>query len=128
MAHDTQFQHEYADHLVHEVLAGRMTRRELLMRAGVVGLSATLVGQVLAACGSSSPSATSTTAGSTPKKGGTLVFAWDSEPASLDPAIAWNLVDWQVEHAVFENLYKYRATRRGGHDPRSPAWPSPCRS
>ena len=111
MAHDTQFQHEYADHLVHEVLAGRMTRRELLMRAGVVGLSATLVGQVLAACGSSSPSATSTAAGSTPKKGGTLVFAWDSEPASLDPAIAWNLVDWQVEHAVFENLYRYRATR-----------------
>ncbi len=35
------------------------------------------------------------------------MFAWDSEPASLDPAIAWNLVDWQVEHAVFENLYKY---------------------
>ena len=38
------------------------------------------------------------------------MFAWDSEPASLDPAIAWNLVDWQVEHAVFENLYKYHST------------------
>ena len=113
MAGGTQFQHEYADHLVHEVRAGRMTRRELLVRAGVVGLSATLVGQILAACGSASSSTSSgaTTAGSggTPKKGGTLVFAWDSEPATLDPAIAWNLVDWQVEHGVFESLYKYHA-------------------
>ena len=56
MGSDTEFQHEYAGHLVREVLAGRMTRRELLVRAGVVGLSATLVGQVLAACGSSSSS------------------------------------------------------------------------
>ena len=110
MGGDTEFQHEYAGHLVREVLAGRMTRRELLVRAGVVGLSATLVGQVLAACGSSSPSSSSSAAaGATPKKGGTLVFAWDSEPATLDPAIAWNLVDWQVEHAVFESLYKYVA-------------------
>ena len=112
MADDSQFQHEYADHLVREVVAGRMTRRELLMRAAVVGLSATAVGQILAACGGASTSSTSSgaTTGATPKKGGTLVFAWDSEPASLDPAIAWNLVDWQVEHAVFENLYKYHST------------------
>ena len=113
MQSGTQFQHEYAGHLVREALAGRMTRRELLVRAGVVGLSATLVGQVLAACGgaSSGTSSGAATAGSggTPKKGGTLVFAWDSEPATLDPAIAWNLVDWQVEHSVFESLFKYRA-------------------
>ena len=110
MERDTQFQHEYAGHLVREVLAGRMTRRELLVRAGVVGLSATLVGQVLAACGSSSSStSTGAAASTTPKKGGTLVFAWDSEPATLDPAIAWNLVDWQVEHSVFESLFRYRA-------------------
>ena len=111
MGSDTQFQYDYAGHLVRESLAGRLTRRELLVRAGVVGLSATLLGQVLAACGGSSSSGTSTSSatGGTPKKGGTLVFAWDSEPATLDPAIAWNLVDWQVEHAVFESLYKYAA-------------------
>ncbi len=112
MADDSQFQHEYSDHLVREVVAGRMTRRELLMRAAVVGLSATAAGQLLASCGGASTSSTSSgaTASATPKKGGTLVFAWDSEPATLDPAIAWNLVDWQVEHAVFESLFKYRAT------------------
>ena len=54
MTNDTPFQREYADHLLHEMLGGRMTRRQLLVRASVVGLSATLVGQVLAACGSSS--------------------------------------------------------------------------
>ncbi len=107
---DGRFQHEYAEHLVREALAGRLTRRELLVRAGIVGLSATLVGQVLAACGSSGTSAASSPAtGGSPKKGGTLVFAWDSEPYSLDPAIAWNLVDWQVEHNVFESLYRYKS-------------------
>ena len=107
MAKDTQFQLEFADRLAREVLAGRMTRRELLKRAAVVGLSATLVGQVLAACGSASPSTSTATASATPKKGGTLVFAWDSEPQTIDPAIGWNIIDVQIIRAVFEGLYNY---------------------
>ena len=110
MGDDGRFRSEYAQRLVREALTGRLTRRELIVRAGVVGLSATMLGQVLAACGGSSTGSSSTPAtGGSPKKGGTLVFAWDSEPASLDPAIAWNLVDWQVEHNVFESLYRYKS-------------------
>jgi peptide/nickel transport system substrate-binding protein len=80
------------------------------MRHGVrwlllAGAAVLVFGLLLAACGSSGGS--TTTNANTPKKGGTITFAWESEPASLDPAIAWNLVDWQIEHNVFENLYKY---------------------
>jgi ABC-type transport system substrate-binding protein len=109
MVQDTEFQLEFADRLAHEVLMGRMTRRELLVRAGVVGLSATLVGQVLVACGGASPSTSTTAATATPKKGGTLVFAWDSEPQTIDPAIAWNIIDVQIIRAIFEGLYTYAA-------------------
>ena len=68
----------------------------------------------LGACGSSSTSTggssgSATGASSTPKKGGTLVFAWDSEPTTLDPAIAWNLIEWQIFHDVFANFYTYTA-------------------
>ncbi len=61
MADDT-FEREYGHHLVDEVLAGRMTRRQLIVRASVFGLSATMIGSLLAACGgggtASSPAAT----------------------------------------------------------------------
>ena len=43
----------------------------------------------------------------TPKKGGSLVIAWNAEPASLDPAIAYNLIDWQICHDVFDTLYQF---------------------
>jgi ABC-type transport system substrate-binding protein len=65
----------------------------------------------LASCGSSSsPSGGGTSAAtSTPKTGGTLVFGWESEPNTLDPAIAWNLLEWQIFHNVFANFYQYAA-------------------
>ena len=49
---DENYAREYGEHLVEQVLKGRMTRRQLLVRASVFGLSATAVGQLLAACGS----------------------------------------------------------------------------
>ena len=62
----------------------------------------------LAACGSSSSSSSSgATSASTPKKGGVMVFAWDSEPQTIDPAIGWNLLDIQVIRDIFEGLYTY---------------------
>ena len=42
----------YSQHLVHEVLAGRMTRRDLLARAAALGLSVSaILVLLLAACG-----------------------------------------------------------------------------
>jgi ABC-type transport system substrate-binding protein len=104
---DDQFSREYMRHLIDEVLSGRMTRRQLLVRASVLGLSASAVGSLLAACGSSTSPSAIATASNTPKAGGTMVFAWDSEPQSLDPAIGWNLIDVQIIRALFEGLYTY---------------------
>ena len=103
MTRDTPFQHEYADHLLHEVLAGRMTRRQLLVRASVVGLSATLVGQVLAACGSSSPSS-SPTPSTTPKAGGTLKVTMPSPTVAVDPTTMYDTGSIAIAQQVAEYL------------------------
>ncbi len=53
-------QNEIANHVIDEFMAGRLTRRELLRRGALVGISAPVLGGVLAACGSStSPSKSS---------------------------------------------------------------------
>ncbi len=103
MTRDTPFQHEYADHLLHEVLAGRMTRRQLLVRASVVGLSATLVGQVLAACGSSSPSS-STSPSTAPKSGGTLKVTMPSPTVTVDPTTMYDTGSIAIAQMVAEYL------------------------
>ena len=46
-----------------DILNGRMTRRQLLVRASVLGLSATALGSALSACGSSASSASSASSG-----------------------------------------------------------------
>ena len=56
---DDQYRREYGNHLIEQVISGKMTRRQLLVRASVFGLSATVVGQLLAACGSSGGSSSS---------------------------------------------------------------------
>ena len=50
-----------------------------------------------------------TTTAETPKQGGTLTMSYLTEPSSLDPAIAWNVIDWQIEHEVFEGFLRYAA-------------------
>src|SRR5690348_17807252 len=64
-------------HLYEEAKSGRMTRQQVLVRASVLGVSASALGAILAACGSSASSGTSA-GGSTPagaiKKGGTGIF------------------------------------------------------
>lgn len=70
---DSPFQKEIGRQLVDEVRAGRMSRRQLLVRASVVGLSATAVGRLLVACGgsgtsASSPSASAAASGSAASK------------------------------------------------------------
>ncbi len=57
-------QNEVGNHVIDEFVAGLLARRDFIRRAAVVGLSAPVIGGVLAACGSSSPSA------STPSGGG----------------------------------------------------------
>ena len=107
MTSDTPFQHEYADHLLHEVLGGRMTRRQLLVRASVAGLSATLLGQILIACGgssSSSSSASASVAAGTPTAGGTLKLTMPSPTVAVDPTTMYDTGSIAVAQQVAEYL------------------------
>ena len=49
-------QGDIANHVIDEFAAGRLTRRDFLRRGSVVGLSVPVLGAVLSACGSSTPS------------------------------------------------------------------------
>ena len=90
-----------------------MTRRSI--RGGAVATVAVLglvlvLALGLAACGTatsdgggSSPSSSS----DQPKQGGTLTLSYLTEPSSLDPAIAWNVIDWQIEHDIYQGFLQY---------------------
>jgi peptide/nickel transport system substrate-binding protein len=79
---------ELENHYIDELVAGRLSRRDFLRRGSMIGMSATLLGTVLAACGSSSSSGTSTgtgAGGGTPTKGGTLRVASVMPAAAINP-------------------------------------------
>src|SRR3984885_15027945 len=59
-------QGEIANHVIDEFAAGRLSRRDFVRRASIVGISAPVLGSILAACGSSSSSS-----GSRPSEGET---------------------------------------------------------
>jgi len=89
---ENEIQRELGQHLVEQVVNGKMTRRELLVRGSVLGLSLTSLGSLLAACGgstaaSSSPSAAASVA---PKAGGTLRVAMVPPTAGLDPVVMYD--------------------------------------
>ena len=69
---------------------------------------ALLLVAALAACGGDTSGGDGASpATDTPKPGGTLTLSFLSEPSSLDPAVAWNVIDWQIEHAVYQGLLQY---------------------
>jgi peptide/nickel transport system substrate-binding protein len=85
-------QSELENHYVDELLAGRLDRRQFLRHGAVIGMSTTVMGTILAACGgaNSSSSASSSSSGAapatgTPKKGGTLKVATQAPSAAVNP-------------------------------------------
>jgi peptide/nickel transport system substrate-binding protein len=77
-------QGEISNHIIDEFAAGRLSRRDFIRRGTVVGLSASVLGSVLAACGSSS----STTAGgssSSAKPGGLIKVGIVTPTSSINP-------------------------------------------
>jgi len=69
---------------------------------------ALLIVASLAACGGSSSSGGSASPTSdAPVMGGTMTLSYLTEPSSLDPAVAWNAIDWQIEHSVYQGLLQY---------------------
>ena len=65
-----QGQGEIANHIIDEFAAGRLSRRDFIRRASVVGISAPLLGSILAACSSSSSSPAATGTSSSPAAAG----------------------------------------------------------
>ena len=59
-----QDQGEIANHIIDEFAAGRLSRRDFIRRATVVGITAPSLGAILAACSSSSSSSTSSSSSS----------------------------------------------------------------
>ncbi len=86
---------EYGQHLVDQVLKGQMTRRQLLVRASVFGISLTAAGQLLAACGGTSSSSTSSPAASgsgtpAPVMGGSLKGVIPPSITDMDPVTIYD--------------------------------------
>jgi peptide/nickel transport system substrate-binding protein len=65
-----QDQGEIANHIIDEFAAGRLSRRDFIRRATVVGITAPSLGAILAACGSSSSSSASSSASSSSSAAG----------------------------------------------------------
>lgn len=109
------------------MLAGRWNRREVLKRAFALGLSASAVAQLLAACGGtgapatpSGPSATTAAAGTSsgnatvatkpatgaPKRGGTLTIALGTDVATFDSMRLSGLPSFGIVNQVTEQLVR----------------------
>ncbi len=82
-------------------------RRRWLTVALAVAAAAGLA-LALAACGEEGEEGGGA-AGGEPKQGGSLTLSYLTEPSSLDPAIAYNVIDWQIEYAVFDTFLRYAA-------------------
>ena len=79
-------------HLYEEARTGRMTRQQLLVRGSVLGISASAMGAILAACGTSaSDSSSSTPSGAGAiKRGGTLRLGVSVPAQDVDPVTMFN--------------------------------------
>ena len=42
-----------------------------------------------------------------PRKAARCRWRTSREPSSLDPAVAWNVIDWQIEHAIYQGMLQY---------------------
>jgi peptide/nickel transport system substrate-binding protein len=73
---------ELENHYIDELVSGHIGRREFLRRGSMIGMSAPLLGAILAACGSSSKSSSSVAPA---KKGGTLRVAISTPAAAVNP-------------------------------------------
>jgi peptide/nickel transport system substrate-binding protein len=81
-----QDQGEIANHIIDEFAAGRLTRRDFIRRATVVGISVPALGSILAACGSSaSSSSTSSTSTASGAPGATIKAGIVTPTAAINP-------------------------------------------
>src|SRR5579862_8146160 len=73
------------EHIIDEFVAGHIGRREFIRRGTLIGLSAPVLGGILAACGSSAPSPSSSSSTGTGKSGATIKAGILVPAAAIDP-------------------------------------------
>ena len=79
-------QTEVGNHVIDEFAAGRLSRRDFVRKGALVGLSAPVVGGVLAACGSSgSPSTSSSSPAGAGKAGATIKAGIITPSGAINP-------------------------------------------
>ncbi|MGH3025566.1 MAG: ABC transporter substrate-binding protein, partial [Gaiellaceae bacterium] len=89
---------EVENHHIDELVAGRLDRRTFLRRGATIGMSASAMGAILAACGGANSSPSSSTASGSasgtasksagaPVKGGTLNLALQTPATAINPMI-----------------------------------------
>jgi peptide/nickel transport system substrate-binding protein len=78
-----QGQGDIANHVIDEYAAGRLSRRDFLVRGSIVGISLPVLSAVVAACGSSSPS--SSPSSSAGKSGATIKVGIIVPTAAINP-------------------------------------------
>ena len=88
--------------LINSYVEGAVSRRSFLVRGSVMGLSATFLGSVLAACGDDDEK--SGTSGGDIKKGGTIRIATQTPGAALDPVAMAELGTYTQVVTAFEYL------------------------
>jgi peptide/nickel transport system substrate-binding protein len=82
---------ELENHYIDELVAGRINRRDFVRKGAVIGMSTTLMGAILSACGNANSSASSTSSGASsssagsPVKGGTLRLAQQTPAGAINP-------------------------------------------
>ena len=83
---------ELENHYIDELAAGRLDRRSFLRRGAVLGMSASVMGAILAACGGANSSGggsgnAATSTSGTVTKGGTLKLASQQPATAINPLI-----------------------------------------
>jgi peptide/nickel transport system substrate-binding protein len=73
------------EHVIDEFVAGRLSRRDFIRRGSAMGLSMTLIGGILAACGSSGTSTSGSSSAPAGKAGGTIKAGIIVPAAAINP-------------------------------------------
>lgn len=98
---------DYEYHLYEEARAGRVTRRELLRRASVAGISVTALAPILAACSGDETAGQDTDTGATtetPRRGGIIRVGLYTPPADVDPITNYHNGAYDVVQTACEYL------------------------
>jgi peptide/nickel transport system substrate-binding protein len=78
-------QSDVGNHIIDEYAAGRMSRRELLRRGTVIGISLPVLGGIISACGGSSSSTSSSASPAAGKAGATIKTGIVVPTAAINP-------------------------------------------